>query len=483
MSAPPGEVAGAAWPVAAAEAVVTAVDHAERTAEDAGRAVVQPALDLDDLALHLGTAWTGRAADAAARALRRAAEEVDAFSGPLLVVADVLRVEGSALARALVVPGGVADGDARELAEADEALAGRLREVASVLGGEVLGAGAPGAGAGGADTGGLAGVDASVLPTGVRDRATAWHALGPAERARATSSLTGSGALDGLPAAERDVVNRRRLDALIDAGVRPDELGALRAHLAADPRRMLLEVTDDGRAVVADGDPDRAARVVTLVPGTGSSLAAIGDAATRAAEVCTAASAEDAARRDADVAPCVGVAWQGYDAPDTVLEAARSPGLASAHAAELRGLAAGLDAVDRLDGTDTPHTAVGYSFGSVVLGDAAAAPQGLAVDRMLHVGSPGMGTATSADQRIDEGGTPRPVRDEELVGLRSRWDPVPWWSLTGALGGLPGETEVGGVALAAEPGLPPAERAHTHSRYFDAGTDSVRAIGGAVADP
>jgi len=478
VSAPPGEVTGADWPVAAAEAVVAAVDHAERTAEDAGRAVVQPALDLDDLALHLGTAWTGRAADAAARALRRAAEEVDAFSGPLLVVADVLRVEGSALARALVVPGVVAPGDARELAEADEALAGRLREVASVLG-----AGALGEGAGGTDTGDLSGVDAPVLPTGARERAAAWHALDPAERALAASSLTGPGALDGLPAAERDVVNRRRLDALLEAGVRPDELGALRAHLAADPRRMLLEVTDDGRAVVADGDPDRAARVVTLVPGTGSSLATIGDTATRATAVCAAASAEDAAGRDADVTPCVGIAWQGYDAPDTVLEAARSPGLASAHAAELRGLAAGLDAVDRLDGTDAPHTAVGYSFGSVVLGDAAAGPEGLAVDRMLHVGSPGMGTATSADQRIDEGGTPRAVRDEELVGLRSRWDPVPCWSLTGALGGLPGETGVGGVALAAEPGLPPAERAHTHSRYFDPGTDSVRAIGGAVADP
>src|SRR5699024_4253919 len=211
------------------------------------------------------------------------------------------------------------------------------------------------------------------------------------------------GSVAGLSSATRDAINRTRLRRLLDALDQPDEdgggggpdarpgLAALADYLDADPRRHLIDLHPDGRAVVASGNPDVADRVVTPIPGTGSSLESVGRTGERADAMCEAAgeaggsgtgaaSAGGAGRGggasvDAGTGACVSVAWQGYDAPGSISEAARSLGPARAYADDLRTFTAGVDAVEVMDGDDAPHTVVGYSYGSATLGAAASDPR------------------------------------------------------------------------------------------------------------
>lgn len=136
-----------------------------------------------------------------------------------------------------------------------------------------------------------------------------------------------------------------------------------------------------------------------------------------------------------------------------------------------------------MDGHDAPHTAVGYSYGSVVLGAAAADPRGLAADRMLHVGSPGAGVDSIDQQWVDEGGVPRAAHAHEVVGVVSRWDPVPWWSVSGVLGERPGASDFGGLGVdVTEPGSGARSVDRAHSTYFDPGTVSLEEIGRLITD-
>ncbi|MGX1597681.1 alpha/beta hydrolase [Dietzia maris] len=504
-----------------AEALVLAIDHAEARAAAVGRRIAESAEDLETVARRLGGAMVGGVADggavdgsavvgggvdeggwsgqAGARARSRAADaaaEARMLSGNCLYVADVLRTEGARLARAVIswsddelaAPG---TGDAAAVGEADRGLAVRLREAADHLAGRTDPATRPC-------------IDLSGSTDGdPRAVAELWHGLGPADRARLARDHPELGSVDGLSSATRDAINRTRLRRLLDAadtgaggdglaGVAP-ALSALAAHLEADPRRHLLDLHPDGRAVVASADPDTADRVVTLIPGTGSSLETLARTAGRAEAVCeAAASGLDGAGSNpgaADSAPgaavesCVAVSWQGYDAPADVTAAGSSTAPARAHVADLRTFAAGLDAVERVDGDDAPHAAVGYSYGSVVLGVAAADPLGLAADRMIHVGSPGAGVDSIAGQRVDEAGVARAAGQDEVVGVASRWDPVPWWSVTGVLGGRPGTGEFGGLAVdVTEPGSGADSVRSAHSRYFDPGTVSLDEIGRLVAE-
>ena len=114
---------------------------------------------------------------------------------------------------------------------------------------------------------------------------------------------------------------------------------------------------------------------------------------------------------------------------------------------------------------------------------AAEDPLGLAADRLIHVSSPGAGVESLAGQRVDEAGVPRAAGQDEVVGVASRWDPVPWWSITGVLGGRPGTGEFGGLAVdVTEPDSGGDSVRSAHSRYFDPGTVSLDEIGRLVAE-
>ncbi|AWH96556.1 alpha/beta hydrolase [Dietzia psychralcaliphila] len=474
-------------PAQRVEALVVALDHAESRAAAVGRAVADTAADLDSVARRLGGGtgsegdaavgggWSGHAGAQARSRVGDAAAEARMVSGACLYLADVLRVEGSRLSRALinwvdderVRPG---RGDVTAVADADLALTVRLREAAESL-------------AGYTDAETVACIDLSgSTDDDPRDVAELWHSLGPAERERLARDHPELGSVAGVSSATRDAINRTRLRRLLEAGEGPG-LVELTAHLAEDPARHLLALHPDGRAVVASGDPDGADSVVTLIPGTGSSLESIDRTADRAGAVCEASARPDAGPGDPTAGSCVSVSWQGYDAPDDVAAAGFSTASAREHAQDLRTFAAGLDAVESMDGRDSPHAVVGYSYGSAVLGAASADPSGLAADRMIHVGSPGATVDSLAEQRVDEGGTARQAAHHEVVGVATRWDPVPWWSTTGVLGERPGTEEFGGLAVdVTEPGSGPGSTRDAHSTYFDRGTVSLEEIGRLVAD-
>ena len=487
-----------------AEALVVAIDLAESQAAAVGRRIAESAEVLDSVARRLGGsaggaeaggvgtgggAWSGEAGARARSRVGDAGAEARMLAGNCLYLADVLRAEGSRLARALIHwsddeiarPG---TGDVTAVQEADRGLTIRLRQAADHLAGHVDPDTRPCI-----DLSGSADDDPRAV-------AELWHSLGPADRARLARDHPELGSVAGVSSATRDAINRTRLRRLLDAsssGAGGGELGgaapglaALVAYLEADPRRHLLDLHPDGRAVVASADPDSADRVVTLVPGTGSSLESLGRTGERVGAMCEAAGSGPTATGPATgaaVESCVAVSWQGYDAPANIAAAGASTAPAREHAADLRTYAAGLDAVERLDGDDAPHTAVGYSYGSVVLGTAAADPRGVAVDRMIHVGSPGVGVESLAEQWVDEAGVARAATDEEVPGVASRWDPVPWWSITGVLGGRPGTGEFGGLAVdVTEPGSRPESVRSAHSRYFDQGTVSLDEIGRLIAE-
>ncbi|GIE96064.1 alpha/beta hydrolase [Paractinoplanes rishiriensis] len=214
-----------------------------------------------------------------------------------------------------------------------------------------------------------------------------WVGLDPA--ARRWLLITEPGwlaALDGLPAADRDAANRLLLDQARDgSGELRRGLDALTDRLADDhgPRTYLLrlDLAGDGRVVVALGDPDRADNIVTHVPGMTADLGSFGGELNRAARV---------AERAGEVAPAAStsaVLWLGYDAPDFVDEAAGAP-RAEAGAPALRSFQEGLRAGH--EGPPARQTLIGHSYGSLVVGRAAAS-EGLAADEVVFIGSPGVG--------------------------------------------------------------------------------------------
>ncbi|MFP5022350.1 alpha/beta hydrolase [Pseudonocardia phyllosphaerae] len=344
-----------------------------------------------------------------------------------------------------------------------------------------------------------------VAPAQVRDW---WHGLGPDGRAQLLHddpALVGT--LDGIPLADRDRANRLRLDgeltglrsrlaaerrrgAMRAAGRTTAALAGLEAaaHALAAPSSYLLDVGPGapgggGRLVVALGNPERAAHVVTHVPGTASGWASAGEDLRRVTATRDAA----ALRGTGEVA---AILWTGYDAPPG-LGAATSALPARAAAEPLRRFQQGLR-----DGHDGPvHlTVVGHSYGSVVAG--AAARGGPVADDVVLVGSPGAGASRAADL----GGAGRvwattaehdPVRfgpGPEMFGTSRPFGPTglshgpdPAGPAFGArvFGSAPGHV----LPTADDPATPTDESAlaAAHSAYWDPGAPSLTTLGDIVA--
>ena len=241
-----------------------------------------------------------------------------------------------------------------------------------------------------------------------------WAGLDPGERLWLLATEPAWLApLDGIPAADRDAANRLLLDerraevdrALAAAGRGERErlravrrgLDALADRLAGDEGEraylLRLDPSEEGRVVLALGDPDRADNVVTHVPGMTADLASFGGELTRAERV---------AGRATELGPAAAtsaVLWLDYDAPDFVDEAA-SARQAEAGAPALRHFQEGLRATH--DGPTARQTVIGHSYGSLVVGKAAAVA-GLPADNVVFVGSPGVGVDSAARLAVPPG--------------------------------------------------------------------------------
>ncbi|WP_344750990.1 alpha/beta hydrolase, partial [Micromonospora olivasterospora] len=279
-----------------------------------------------------------------------------------------------------------------------------------------------------------------------------WAGLTPAQRrwlvAREPELV---GRLDGVPATARDQANRllvgRRREVLLAerrrllgrlpggplelAGLARVEaslsgLDALTARLTdgGQPRAYLLGLDPggEGRAIVALGDPDRADRVLTYVPGMTAGLADASGELGRAARVRDRCAALDPTGATA------AVLWLDYDAPDFLHEAAL-PRQAGDAGPALHRFQEGLRATH--DGPPARQTVLGHSYGSVVVGTAAR-DHGLAADALVFVGSPGVGVDGAAGLRLPGGEVWASTAPDDVIRLARPPDALARRILVGA---------------------------------------------------
>ncbi|MFG1869183.1 alpha/beta hydrolase [Micromonospora arborensis] len=221
------------------------------------------------------------------------------------------------------------------------------------------------------------------------------------------------GALDGLPATDRDAANQLALRTFVGDNVNqrrdrdnPQHDAALilldkiegAENAPPDKRLYLLSVdpSGDGKAAVALGNPDTAGNTAVLVPGTGTELDGIRGVINRASLL-----QDTAMKLDPGGPPVAVVAWLGYDTPsmDTDIVTVPFGGKSEAGARALDGFVDGLRAAH--DGSPSHLTVIGHSYGSTVLGEAASTGNGLAADDLIAVGSPGMRVDSASEFNVD----------------------------------------------------------------------------------
>jgi hypothetical protein len=339
--------------------------------------------ELDRQLLALGSGWTGPASTAATGLVGGLCAELDAAYPSLRGIEQALTGHADAVRRAQLFVDTAPDAALALARSSDMATAARLRALHPAP----SATGAPGTG---------------TPPPDADPGAVAcwWQALSPAQRRWLLEERPDSiGNLDGIPADARDLANRARLARLLaDPAVRHrSALLGIQARLtaggAARPYLLGLSTEGTGRAILAIGDPDTAAHVVTYVPGLGANLDHGLD------EIARADRLADAARQAAPGRSTSVIAWLGYDAPGSLPAAARvDPAVRAAPG--LHRFQAGLRAT-HLGGV-SHNTVVGLSYGSTVVGLTGHGP-GLLADDVVLIGSPGVGVAHAADLGLGPG--------------------------------------------------------------------------------
>ncbi len=333
-----------------------------------------------------------------------------------------------------------------------------------------------------------------------------WQALPAHEQRRYVADHPDqAGSIDGLPAVVRDAANRRRLVATIteaettrrvtagqlsvlsdaidhgrqgmDQVPQRDALAAqlartdahiailreLQARLLAAGRRpaFLLEFEPEvgnGRAIVAVGNPDTATNVVTYVPGTSARLETI------SAEVSRADAMADVATVAAPSQSTAVVAWDGYEAPQSILPDAARTRFADAAEPLLRSFQDGLRATHT--GPVSRNTVLGHSYGSTVVGHTAR-DGALDADALVFAGSPGVGVGSVRGLHRPPGTVYSTTAAADPIEItHSVW----LGSADNALGTDPSDPRFGAHVFLADP--------HGgHSDYWNRGNPSLSSFG------
>lgn len=390
----------------------------------------------------------------------RAADDgrVDAVPGHC--PADVPHDASPALAQSIVAVNAAAHTDTlRRLIgaalEADAAVSAALDAATSGVDGEI----------------GAAPMDAlppRVLPLGPAAAvADAWRQASVAQRMAWAAAEPGLGNRAGIPVADRDRLNRMRLSAIRTTTAAERALRRRLAH----PDRFLVTLRDDGRAVVAVGDPDVARDIAVMVPGTGTTLASLTTNVDRAERLRTAAGGASASV----------LVWQDYAAPPD-LAAAAGPSAARAAAEGLGALTADLRATHI--GAPAHQTVIGHSYGSTVVGITASRPEGIDAADVILVASPGAGGVPTA-AGLHLSGVPPVAVPEHVWAVTGDRDPIRLASPY-VLGRDPTSPLFGARELPSSPGDPPWD-AHSrwgienHSGYFDPDSPTLTAMGAVIA--
>ncbi|MFI1885463.1 alpha/beta hydrolase [Streptomyces jumonjinensis] len=180
----------------------------------------------------------------------------------------------------------------------------------------------------------------------------------------------------------------------------------------------------NGRAIVANGNPDTADHTAVYVPGTTANLGSVGGEIDRMANLWRGANR--AALGDS----VSTITWLGYDAPQSIPKDAPFSHYADDGAPAYNQFLNGLDASRTVD-TPSHTTAIGHSYGTTLIGSAAR--QGdLNADDVIFAGSPGVQVGSAEQMDVPKG---------RVWNQEAPWDFVPDF---GRLGHGGTESGVGG---------------------------------------
>lgn len=268
------------------------------------------------------------------------------------------------------------------------------------------------------------------------DVAAWWTSLDPAVQAKLAAEhpdLLGS--LDGVPCTVRDSANRKLLAQKIaeltadgsDPGLlatlkdlqakldQTGQVGKTNNHSMVQgdllfttplPPLLLLhfDTVGNGHFIMAAGDPDHAANVATYVPGLNTKLGThtVDNDIAHTENIYLQAKDQHAG------ASIASVFWLGYDTPQafdsfgTHNFDVMSQGDAKSAVGPLTSFVNGLRATNAT-GTHQHLTLIGHSYGSLAVGETAKAGNGLPVDDIVLIGSPGTSVPHASDFHLPAG--------------------------------------------------------------------------------
>lgn len=234
-------------------------------------------------------------------------------------------------------------------------------------------------------------------------------------------------------------------------------------------KRYLGFIDDKGHAAVAINNPDTATRNAIFVPGTGQDLAAFNGADGKSKDMYDAALRADPTLKAGDVSVTT---WMGYDRPMDVF-AARHPDPALASAGALDAFESGNRASHV--GAPSIDTVIGHSYGSTMVGAAAAGGHHLDVNNVIAVGSPGMLVDKATDLNLDPGAQVyATLANNDIIG--------PAGLITQfTLGPEPVSPGFGSTILAAAPGPTTNWGIDAHSSYWAPGNIALANMGAVIA--
>ncbi|MGW9247736.1 alpha/beta hydrolase [Streptomyces badius] len=221
-----------------------------------------------------------------------------------------------------------------------------------------------------------------------------------------------------------------------------------------------FDTEKNGRAIVANGNPDTAAHTAVYVPGTTSNLGGIGGDIGRMTELWRES---DAMAGGKEVST---ITWLGYDAPQSVVKDAPFRHYADDGAPAFNQFMDGLNVANSTD-SGGHHTAIGHSYGTTLIGSAARQGE-LNADDVVFAGSPGVQVGEASQMDVPKGH----VWNEEAEG-----DPVPdlgrfghggsQWRFGGGVAIIPSDELFGANQMT-------TGESEGHSEYWDRETDSLR---------
>lgn len=226
----------------------------------------------------------------------------------------------------------------------------------------------------------------------------------------------------------------------------------------------------NGRAIVANGNPDTAEHQAVYVPGTTANLEKVEGDINRMTQLW---------RQTQEATPGANVStitWLGYDAPQDVVKDAPFEHYAYDGAPAYRQFMDGLEASH--SGPGEPHrTAVGHSYGTTLIG-AAAEKGDLNADDVIFAGSPGVKVGSAEEMDVPKGHVWNQEADGDAVPDIGRWGHGgSQWRLGGGVALIPSDEVFGANQMntGAEGSGPGATKGvEGHSGYWDESSTALK---------